>query len=345
MKSILKATTITLSMSAALFTASCGNETKHDESAEHKHGGESHSHSGAHTYICPMNCENGKTYTEPGKCPKCGMELEHNDDAGKDKEFTYFMEFKSNPAELEAGKEGLLSFTPKIKGKEAEAVPLDEVHEKKLHLIIASSDLAYFEHIHPEYQADGSYQIKVLGKGQEYTIGRGHNETRFEEGGSYMLFADYAPTGGMHQMEKIPLTVKGAAYKETTFSKEKLIATVDGYTVSLEAEGGKWTINEPMHIKAVVKKGNKVLDANTFENYLGAKSHMVVLKTGSYDYLHVHPEVENGNLDLHTTFETPGIYRGWLQFQTEGKVHTADFVIKVEQGAKKTSESHSDHKH
>ena len=27
-------------------------------------------------YVCPMNCENGKTYDQPGKCPKCEMELE-----------------------------------------------------------------------------------------------------------------------------------------------------------------------------------------------------------------------------------------------------------------------------
>ena len=42
--------------------------------------------------------------------------------------------------------------------------------------------------------------------------------------------------------------------------------------------------------------------------------------------------IENGNLDLHTTFESAGVYRGWLQFQTDGKVHAADFIIVVEQG-------------
>ena len=94
------------------------------------------------------------------KCPKCGMALEHNDNAGKNNGLTYFMQYVSTPNELEAGKEGMLSFTPKIKGKESEAVPLQVIHEKKLHLIVVSKDLAYFEHIHPEYQADGSYQIK-----------------------------------------------------------------------------------------------------------------------------------------------------------------------------------------
>lgn len=27
------------------------------------------------TYACPMDCEKGKTYDEPGDCPVCGMDL------------------------------------------------------------------------------------------------------------------------------------------------------------------------------------------------------------------------------------------------------------------------------
>ena len=27
-------------------------------------------------YQCPMKCEGDKTYSEPGKCPECGMDLE-----------------------------------------------------------------------------------------------------------------------------------------------------------------------------------------------------------------------------------------------------------------------------
>ena len=332
MKSILNTILVITSFSTTMFLASCGNETKKEATdAEHHEHADGKEHSEEHIYACPMHPEViGK---EGDKCPKCGMALEHNDNAGKSNGLTYFMQFSSMPNELEVGKEGLLSFTPKIKGKENEAVPLDVVHEKKLHLIIASKDLSYFEHIHPEYQADGSYQIKVLSKNQNYTISKGHNETRFDKGGEYILFADYAPTGGTHQMEKIPVTVKGTAYKPTVYSKERLSVNVDGYTVTIEAEGGKWASNQQMHINAVVKKGNQIIDANTFENYLGAKAHMVVLKTETFEYLHVHPGVENGNLDLHTTFESAGIYRGWIQFQTDGKVHAADFVIAVEQGA------------
>jgi hypothetical protein len=27
-------------------------------------------------WVCPMKCEGGKTYSQQGKCPKCGMNLE-----------------------------------------------------------------------------------------------------------------------------------------------------------------------------------------------------------------------------------------------------------------------------
>jgi hypothetical protein len=30
----------------------------------------------AAVYQCPMDCETGKTYDKPGKCPVCGMDLE-----------------------------------------------------------------------------------------------------------------------------------------------------------------------------------------------------------------------------------------------------------------------------
>ena len=32
-------------------------------------------------YACPMDCEKGKTYTEPGKCPVCEMDLVASTDA------------------------------------------------------------------------------------------------------------------------------------------------------------------------------------------------------------------------------------------------------------------------
>ena len=278
-------------------------------------------------YACPMHPE--VTGKMGDKCPKCGMALEPaKADAGK----AYKMAFTASPATLEAGKAGTLSLQPEIVGMTNTPVPLDLHHEKKIHLIVVSKDLAWFDHVHPEYQADGSYQIKLLDKAAKFTDGRGKNEMMFEQGGDYVLFADYMPTGASGQLERIPVTVGGTPYQARNFSKEKLSSTVDGYTVTLRPNGGKFLTNNQLHIEGTVMQGGKAVPAESFENYLGAKAHVVVIHTDTEEYLHVHPDVAAGKLDLHATFEEPGMYRCWLQFQTGGKVHTADFVMNVIEG-------------
>ena len=87
-----------------------------------------------------------------------------------------------------------------------------------------------------------------------------------------------------------------------------------------------------MHINGVMMLNGKEVDVNTLEDYLGAKAHMVVVSLTDKKYLHVHPSVEGAKFDLHTTFEKPGIYRGWIQFQSKGKAYTSDFVMNVAEG-------------
>jgi hypothetical protein len=52
----------------------------------------------------------------------------------------------------------------------------DVEHEKRMHLIVARRDLASFQHLHPEQQADGSWTTDL----------------RLDDAGSYRLFADFA---------------------------------------------------------------------------------------------------------------------------------------------------------
>ena len=281
----------------------------------------------AHSFRCPMNCEKGKTYDKEGNCPVCGMKLEHFD--GVDNGLTYKMEFASNPSTVNAGSGAIFSLTPKVVGKETDAVPLDVQHEKKIHLIVVSNDLSYFEHIHPVYQSDGSYQIKVLDMNKNYADGAGHNETRFATGGDYILFADYLPSGGSHQVEKINLNVKGTPKTSVTYNADQLLGTSDKFSVQLQVDGGKLLTGKQIHIAGKVMKDGKEVDVNSLENYLGAKAHMVVISLNDKEYLHVHPDVQGGKFDLNTTFKNSGIHRGWIQFKSEGKVHTVDFVLNV----------------
>jgi hypothetical protein len=295
-------------------------------------------------YICPMNCEKGKTYDQPGSCPVCNMDVEPVQAGAEANKSEYFTAFTANPVQLEAGKSAMLSFTPKIKGNEGAPVPLDLVHEKKMHLILVRDDLSWFDHIHPEFSASGSYDIKVLAKGEKFVNGRGHNETRFDAGGKYWAFTDFKPTGGLNQVHKTELQVAGTPAQTVAYTQPKMTTSVDGYTIALDPHGSTIASGTPAHLHIDIMEKGKRLTPDKIENYLGAKAHVVLVETTTKEFVHVHPEAVGDELEMNTTFAKPGTYRGWLQFQTNGMVHTADFVLKVEEG-KPEAAGHEGHRH
>lgn len=54
-----------LALSAFSCTSSTENASENTEMTEE-----------SVAYACPMHCEGDKTYSEPGECPVCGMDLE-----------------------------------------------------------------------------------------------------------------------------------------------------------------------------------------------------------------------------------------------------------------------------
>ncbi len=264
------------------------------------------------TFACPMKCEGEKVYPVAGKCPVCGMDLEPV--SGAAASVSYEMRLTTVPDAPEAGKPTKLSFTPKIKGNETAQVPLDVVHEKKLHVIVVSKDLGWYDHIHPEFQADGSYSL----------------EETFPSGGEYIIFADYHPTGAGNQVERKTVVVTGVVKKSESFTSLSLTTQTDGYTVALKPTAGKFLTNNMNHIGVEVTK--KGVPVTNFENIMGAKGHLVIISGDGQKYLHVHPDEVEGKLDLHTQFDQPGIYRAFFQFQTNGKLHTSYFTIDVKEG-------------
>ena len=313
MKKQFKIFLMAISLGTAIFLGACNNssqsktETADTASSKMTHDGDDH------IYACPMHPE--VTGKESDTCPKCGMKLEHNDNAGVPGNVS--MLFTATPASPKQNEEVTLSMTPKLKDKPAEQVPLDVEHTKKIHLIVVSDDLSWFDHIHPELNADGTYSVKE----------------KFPAAGKYTLFADYKPSGANHTVDNLNVTVAGTVPAAKTYGADKLTGTAgDGFSVSLTPDGGKFLTNMSMHINGVMMLNGKEVDVNTLEDYLGAKAHMVVVSLAEKKYLHVHPSVEGGKFDLHTTFDKPGVYRGWIQFQSKGKVYTSDFVMNVAEG-------------
>lgn len=67
---------------------------KHKSNVEHKEGTiqEGNKISGKSVYVCPMNCIPNYVSEKPGKCPKCGMNLEKRE--VEDEKKLYFEETK-----------------------------------------------------------------------------------------------------------------------------------------------------------------------------------------------------------------------------------------------------------
>ena len=73
------------------------------------------------------------------------------------------------------------TFSFAITGPDGEAVTrYDELHDRRLHLIVASRDLQQYAHLHPSLAPDGTWTVEVPAL----------------PGGSYRAFADFEPTGG-----------------------------------------------------------------------------------------------------------------------------------------------------
>jgi hypothetical protein len=277
-------------------------------------------------YACPMHAE--VTGHKGDKCPKCGMSLEKINTEGN-----ISMKLVTNPNRIEVGKEVELSFTPRDKSDRNVVVELQETHEKLLHVIAVNEDLTWFDHIHAEPDNTGAYKVK---------------ET-FPAAGKYLVYADYKTTIGGPQTDRLEVNVSGNRNASSHHQHHaKLKSETGGYSLSIENGNNLKTgsVSLPM---VLLKDGKKVERAD-IENYLGAVAHIILIGQDDKDFVHIHPEsTEMSPIHAHADISKPGLYRMWVQFQTDGKVHTADFTLNFEQAAK-TNEashkhSHAAHKH
>jgi hypothetical protein len=181
----------------------------------------------------------------------------------------------------------------------------DVEHEKRMHLIVARRDLATFQHLHPEQQADGSWSVDV----------------RLGEAGSYRLFADFARDGQAFTLAS-DLRVDGRADLRPLPSPGDTAVSDGGYDVRLEAVEPH--LGEEARLRSTITKDGVPVET---EPYLGAGGHLVALREGDLAFLHVHPGDDGVVFD--TTFATAGRYRLFLQFKHEGRVQTVAFTREV----------------
>jgi hypothetical protein len=186
-------------------------------------------------------------------------------------------------------------------------------HDRDLHLIVVRRDLTGFQHVHPELAADGTWSVPLA----------------VPAAGQYRVFADFRPAG---HAEGLTLGVDVPAagdYRPAPLPAAARVATVDGYTVTLD---GVLTPGTSSRLTLSVRKdGRPVTD---LQPYLGAYGHLVALRAGDLAYLHVHPDGTPGDgrtrpgpeVTFHAEVPSAGAYRLYLDFQHAGRVRTAAFT-------------------
>lgn len=283
---------------------------------------------------------NVEANTETGETAKAGeiKRTELTENAG------YAMELNVTPREVNANQDVSLSFSVKDK----DGKPFDKlkvVHEKLIHLLVVSDDLAFFDHVHPEKLTDGGFKL----------------DYKFPAGGVYKLYADFTPENSPQIVNVFDVSVGGEKRAKTPLVADKeFTKTVDGLTFTMKA-GEDLKAAKGITLNFFVKDadGKTVTD---LEPYLGAMAHFVIISEDTTKFLHAHAmegkmtetkgtgghsdrNDKHGDMDMdvkpnvkdaetpavmaHTEFLTAGLYKLWGQFQRKGKVITVPFVLNI----------------
>lgn len=221
-------------------------------------------------------------------------------------------------------------------------------HEKPLHAIVVRDDLSGFQHVHPEMAADGTWSLPIA----------------FDRGGTYRIVTDFHITEGSEDVNYVlgtDLTVTGDRGAEEAFAEPTSTVSVDGFDIAIS---GTLSATEHGMLMLTITKDGKAV---TLENYLGSTGHLVAFRQNDLSYAHMHAdghdhsatkEAESATADttagadamgsdmgtgmsshmagipgmLHFETEFPqgaGSYKMFLQFQVDGKLHTATFTAVV----------------
>ncbi|GAB4462507.1 MAG: hypothetical protein OHK0029_29490 [Armatimonadaceae bacterium] len=215
-------------------------------------------------------------------------------------------------------------------------VPEFEItHEKLLHLVMTTADLAWFEHQHPVRGEDGLFRIRWT----------------FPRAGTYRLYTDFTPSDGDNQVKQSVLEVKGAAAKEVPLKPDaRWTRRVGDYEISLDIQPGPPLRTEKAAVLTYTirdRNGNLVSDMQPF---IGSMGHLMAIHQEG-DLLHTHvlhgnPErgtIREGDIAItpemttatgprfsfKLTLPESGIYRLWAQFMRDNKVITVPFTVDV----------------
>jgi Cu+-exporting ATPase len=216
--------------------------------------------------------------------------------------------------------------------KSGQPVNTVEDHEAEMHLIIASRDLSYFAHIHPTTEGEvGRYEVKHT----------------FPTAGEYLLYDEFQLAGTEDEVHSFNLQVGDAPSQAAQLTPDMTYKQANEFVVHLSPVGEIISGKPCSFMVTVARAGKPVTD---LEPYLGAASHVVVLDESAGNFAHVHsiagatppsgemsqmgemaePPARFGpNVAFTHTFNSPGLYKVWVQFSQAGRVMTVPWVVEA----------------
>lgn len=217
------------------------------------------------------------------------------------------------------GEAGELSF--QIQDADGEPVTsFTTAHDKDLHLIVARSDGSRFEHVHPELdESTGTWSVPWT----------------WADAGTYRVFADFTTAGEDAANLTLSRLVQVAGTFTPVEAQPTRVSEVDGYTVELEGDVVTGAASE---LTITISRDGEPVTA--LEPYLGAFGHLVALREGDLAFLHVHAEGDDPaagdtagpEIVFFAEAPTASRYLLYLDFQVDGVVRTAEFVVDASHG-------------
>jgi len=222
--------------------------------------------------------------------------------------------------------------------------PVDDLvpnHEALMHAVLVSDDGAFFAHVHPARVGPGRYRALVTP----------------DRAGSFTFYAEVARRGSGSQLLAKPLSVVGAAPAPPPPAASPLGRhEIDGLVVVGEASTPAFRAGEPAALTFRLSRDGQ--PAPALQPWLGMPGHLLARSGDGAIIAHVHAAgtaapaanagAENGPIPgvlaeptataagfapvLSFTFTPPqeGVYRLWLQFKTDDRIHTLPLAFTAE---------------
>ena len=199
-------------------------------------------------------------------------------------------------------------------------------HEVWMHLIATRDDLGTFAHVHPE----------PTGRAGELAV-----EMIFPTAGTYVINTEFRLQGEMGDVhDRQVVTIDGPRSDPVVLAESPRTQEIDGVRVTLDGEAEVGTSSDLAFSITDAGTGRPVDD---LQPYLAAAGHVVIMRADGETFAHEHADVEDADgdpvfalpgqrfgprLDVHATFQTPGLYQLWGQFRlADGHVITVPFTV------------------